>query len=98
MRLRVRQVDLPQPVGPTTAQTWPAGTSRSRFWTAEWTVPSGVGNLNVVEVDGGAAHGGPCGAWRPEHEVPFPLNRRLWRLSRKVEEPSEAVNLVPLNR
>jgi hypothetical protein len=53
---------------------------------------------HVVQINGGTANGGAIDSWRREHEIPFPLKRRLWRLSRKVKESSEGVNLLSLNQ
>jgi hypothetical protein len=45
---RVSVVDFPHPLGPTTAQNWPASTVRSTSAIAVKTDPSGVGNRLVT--------------------------------------------------
>src|SRR6266852_1127075 len=46
--IRARVVDLPQPVGPTTAQNSPGSTARLRSRKAVWTPPEGVRNRLVT--------------------------------------------------
>src|SRR5690242_14151561 len=45
---RVSVVDLPQPVGPTTAQNWPSSTVSDRSWRAVYAPPSDVANFLVT--------------------------------------------------
>src|ERR1700682_4779681 len=46
--IRASVVDLPQPVGPTTAQNSPGSTARSRSCSAVYTLPEGVRNRFVT--------------------------------------------------
>src|SRR5437763_10709311 len=48
---RVRVVDLPQPLGPTTAQNWPGSTAMSISDSAVNAEPSGVRNRLVTPVN-----------------------------------------------